>query len=1016
MSFYLKEAVVRRKDIVDRLIKLGDSLEILSNPEFSRNSEDASGILLSYKNLLDTHLPSSKYSKYEDVFYNWAINHEGHRFDDLKTVVALFEDEYVGKLRSIDKSPQIFSTSLANSLTLVDLYEMIDLIEEKQRYSTKNIKDSDDTKYEAIGVYPLHVDFSKGNNLSNFILEFIEGEHELMIVKPTSTNGSIFWSQACFVNDAGEEGIEAAHDYFSRLDSEGILDDSDLGKLIRKEKRHRNTVTWCTSTANPAGNMFLGYTAGTNTHLYYSFNPLKDKTDELRRFCTGLTYNVNRQTNEQEGSYVKIENRENVSDSSLVDATNSYFDLENAIQEWKKYSPSILKNINKDLIQNPQTEARADMIKQTFAGFLEKCKSLPVMQSISYKLSTSRFISTIRNGDSILKENKDLTLLKEYFSKENLYINSTLFSSKIKKINSLWLDFLKEKETLSINCNVAIEAYSPLENSSLTAGDMLEGILNYTTNIYCTSLFNTFDSLIGIDLDYSDPGSFLEKYNLMHNKDYKKHPKAEGYGYQDPDDDFALTFEDEKIKPINELQVLNKKLSVLEETINKSSLALFDFIENGLENFSKEEILDYALADVAYTELRFSYGFKEDLGSKLDNYENVKRMLGGGDMGLNHVECIRIITSVSSMNFENFKNKFLVNANFRSNFNQSITSEENFDWGSYGNLTNPYNLVQTILDNIGRQQNFLSTKFQERNVNNLVSNIILKSANNKKQNIEDNFSYYYKVLFANIDKLFENPDFLQIYKLNLSRYLEAIEDFLIVSQNKSYSMSDISYKVDYSTNLNIQDLKNLYIDFFAFYDNHHKRNIKSISSSLNDKNLLIEEDDLRSYNKKNITKESFIRNYDSFINYLVSKEAVKKASRKIPKESLSNTFKKNNIYWEIIFGYGFESFYNEIKVFAKEIKKISDEDLYENFKYQTVGLGHDDTSKKDYDYIELPLLKSRIKKLFENFFIHNQDSEYLEQEGGAGQKNYSEFLKSFELVPNEVIVTSKYHLPWEIIV
>ena len=74
MSFYLKEAVVRRRDIVDRLLKLGDSIEIISNPSFNRNSDDAREILLSYKNLLDTHLPSSKYSKYEDVFYVFKLN------------------------------------------------------------------------------------------------------------------------------------------------------------------------------------------------------------------------------------------------------------------------------------------------------------------------------------------------------------------------------------------------------------------------------------------------------------------------------------------------------------------------------------------------------------------------------------------------------------------------------------------------------------------------------------------------------------------------------------------------------------------------------------------------------------------------------------------------------------------------------------------------------------------------------------------------------------------------------
>ena len=131
---------------------------------------------------------------------------------------------------------------------------------------------------------------------------------------------------------------------------------------------------------------------------------------------------------------------------------------------------------------------------------------------------------------------------------------------------------------------------------------------------------------------------------------------------------------------------------------------------------------------------------------------------------------------------------------------------------------------------------------------------------------------------------------------------------------------------------------------------------------------------------------------------------------------MSNTYKKDDIYWEIIFGYGYESFYNEIEVFVKEIKKISDEDLYENFKYQTVSLGYHVIKKEEYDYIELPLLKSRIKKLFENFFIHNQDSEYIDDHEGDDAKEYLEFLKSFELVPNEVIVTSNYHLPWEIIV
>lgn len=1034
MRYLLNEMpVVRRRDIIDRLLKINPKEIDLVSQGLRPEEEPDSGpyndnyIVNSFekfKNRLDRDLPPSKYSKYEDVVYNWAINHGGHSYDDLIGAIIAFESEYENKLRAIDKTAQIFSTSLEKSLNLSDLYEMMSLIDEKQRYSRKDMTAKDDSKFNAIGIYPLHLDFSIGDNLSRFIMEFIEGDHQIMIVKPTNTSGSIFWAKANLFGN--EQGVESAYQLYNDLEASGEIDEYNLCEMIQIEKNHSGTVNWCTSTGSVTGNMFLGYAAGSNRHLYYTFNPFKDLNDNTRRFCTGPLWG-------QGNSYIPLQNREDESHGSggtYVDSKNRTFSLKEAIKEWNKYSSKPLENVNKNLSQNRNTECRQEAAKQTFEGFIEKCKTLPVMQSIIYKTTLASVYGNVKEDDDLLK-NKNVYLLKKYLKAESMTINigsgtnTESFRSLGSTINSMWRDFLKEKGILRLRNKIKTI------NTNYNAEDVLEGFANIIISVIVKAIFFELDKAAGLLENNRRTEDLLEIYNIIHKKNYKR-KNFDDSDYEDLDN-YVLELEDDyRYKDIKEDISINlnkekERIEKLEEAVKSSFL----FIESGFENQDKHEFVE----KLSYFAEEFSEGYSKSLYKKIEGEENKTGYESAYKQGkINHAECVRKICSYSGLNFEETIKRCLVEKDVSHNLFVKISDEiGDGTWRdpTIANWDNELKMLYGIINTISMVCNKLIDLKDEFNESNELLNIIYdKVPSDKKLDLSE----YYKLCLENIDYFLNSKSFINGIKDSLTEISEVYSDISIeVSSNNRYnpkqfiSLNELYYNIEYEgidEHVNLRMLtKTADIDFIASASKYLKNVVDFESNKINSKpasNLL---EDLKDTKYSLVSSEDVKRNFNSFIDYIFDKKAFNKTYKQISKLTEPLEYTKDDMYWEVIFYYGQDIILKELPKIVSELGYLLQENIesrfsttrFSYFDYDDPDATHVTHSLKviDLDVLDMPLSKAAIEKAFENFFIENIDwDDQFINEGGSG---LSRVIKQSYIIPEDLVAVMGRFYPWTIV-
>lgn len=1046
MSYLLNEMpVVRRRDIVDRLLKINPKeIDLVSQglkPEEDPSSGDYNDSFIvdsfeSFKSKLDQDLPPSRYAKYEDVVYNWAINHEGHSYNDLVGAITAFESEYVNRLRAIDKTPQIFSTSLANSLKLSDIYEMMSLIDEKQRYSRKDMSAKDDSKFNAIGIYPLHVDFTVGDNLSRFVMEFIEGKHQIMIVKPLNTSGSIFWAKANLFGN--HQGVESAYELYNELDLEDKIDEYDFSNLIQMEKNHPGTVNWCTSTGSVTGNMFLGYAAGQNRHLYYTFNPFKDYNDTSRRFCSGPLWGSG-------DSYVPLEDRKDenhVTGGTYVNSKNQTFSLKQAIKEWNKYSSRALENVNKNLSQNKNTECRQEAAKQTFEGFLTKCKSLPVMQSIVYKVTLASVYRTVKKDDDFLK-NKDAELLKNYLEAEKSALTLTLpghpltrdgFKNLGININAMWRDFLKEKGILRLKNELVLDSYSYYNPK-----DVLEGFVNLIINSVIKAIFYEFDSKVGLLENKKRTEDLLEIYNIIHKKNYKRRYIDDfdvvSQIFGDDLDNDVLEFEDEyRYKDYK--KEINTNLGKAEEEIKNledSVKSAFLFIESGFQKQSKEDFVDklsYYMGEDSYIK-----NYKESLIKKLDDSDNKIGYKTAYEQGLiNHSGLVRELCSYSGLNFEKTIEACLNTKGTSSEINEKINKSIDYDVFRYsGKWNNDTELLKGAFSNI----NTICKKIIELKEYLYSNREFLSFVNdNYKSDKKLDLSEYYKLCLENIEYFEKSASFTERIENFLIKMAENFNDVSIEvnSNNRSkpkqfIEMRSLNYNIKYEgidKHVNLGMLtKTADIEFIASISNYLNR-IAEFESSKLQKNRFkkIGINDL--YKSLEDTKYSIVssedikRNFNSFVDYIFDKKSFNKTYKKISRLTEPVEYLKDDMYWEMIFDSGMDRIKESFPKIISEIGYLLQENIENRFSNTRVSyIDTDDPDAygtvkiKNLDILDMPLSRAAVERALEKHFT--EDIDWDDQFMNTDLSEIGNVIKECNLVPEDLSASMKNFYPWLIV-
>ena len=1032
-------AVVKRRDLIDRLTRIKPiKIELLTS-HLSKKFDDSvflgeSGeeldffdleeevqneglkCLDDFKRHLDTNLPSSKYSKYEDVIYNWAVDHQNHSIDDLSNTVKVFDLSYVNKLRKVNKKSTIFSTSLKDSLTLNHLYEIINSIDETERYEYQEFEGDSEDKYDAIGIYPVYADFKNKQNLDKFIYEFLVGEHKLMVVKPTTTKGSIFWAKASFENIGGTiEAYDVFENIKNHYNEEEQLD-FNYAKLITQEKNHSHTVPWCTSTKNVGGNAFMLYSGGQNKHLYYTFNAYKDKTDDLRRFCTGLLSIPGQ-------SILKRGKDETGSD--YVDSRNSTFSLNSAIKEWKKESGLIAKTIDIDLSKNKNTVARENVINTKYEDFLDKITKYSSKQSMVYKDTISRTVSNIDPSElSGLESVEDIKKIKGYFDKERAVVYQCAISEQIKKINESWSELLSEEnitvDSMTLNINNKKEDFSSSESIDLFSSMTMELLLKCFFNTMFMTGHNDYSGRESVERINT-----YELYNILNTE---------------------IPYEDEIDLDIFTRNTIKKKSGKIhKEKRNLGELsnykkAIFRFmLQYHNKNKSSYQLTNLKVLVEAldknwgFSKCSYLYDGNPFLSKDIDEDEKLENFMSTIDIdSIDFSECKKILASLSNMSIEDTIENILYDKEIFNTIYNSMQEKEPglIEKIQYNRIriTRPIEVIALLLIPL----RIISNKFSRLN-----EKVEFDESNlNRLKESEDYLSFYSNTI-ENLDQIVENSKFKEFFIKEANAYINAFffEDLygnyygtkLFIKRDRDTRSkeeiinfaTEISCSVEIGLGDKIKKPNNTIAEslrekFFTEKGNPIEESNKAIKSRLNSLS------NTRGVKVDDIDKEYFIRNYNHFIKSKFTNSNIKKCL----KEIIKNTSKEKKVFTNsyvspvIVVGYAVDALCKVILDNSKLIKDfLSTEEMNKDFGFDVVISSYRDHKGANdiFNVPVIPKIKTEISRVIKRFILQGKDQFFDEQAGPEGGVDNT--LQDFainSLVDAETKYLMEQYLPWKL--